>query len=213
MSKKQKKKEKENLFEFKIVTIGDTKVGKTSIIKRYIDNKFYYNTISTVGIYNSQKIITLKNGEEIKLKLVDTAGQERYNSLSKNYFRNTHAVLFVFSFDSSNSFQNLGNWIKLFNEENTNQKKIVQYLIGNKKDLKKEVDADEISFFLEDNKELIYKETSAKEDDNHINELFQEIGEKLYEINKKYKNSNKKEIKISQHIEKENKCALRDCFV
>ena len=213
MSKKQKKKEKENLFEFKIVTIGDSQVGKTSIIKRYIDNKFHYNTVSTIGIFNSQKKIILKNGEEIILKLVDTAGQERYNSLSKNFFRNTHAVLFVFSFDSPKSFKNLGKWIKLFNEENTNQKKIVLYLIGNKKDLKKEVDEDEISFFLEDNNEFFYKETSAKEEDNHINELFQEIGEKLYEINKKYKNSNKKEIKISEHKEKINKCALRDCFM
>ena len=213
MSSKQKKEEKENIFEYKVITIGDSKVGKTSIIKRFIDNKFYENTLPTLGIFNSQKKITLKNGEEIILKLVDTAGQERYSSLTKHYFRNAHAVLFVFSLDCTDSFNNLVKWINLFNEENPNQKKIVLYLIGNKKDLEKEVDEDKISFFLEDNQQFCYKETSAKEEDNHINELFEEIGEKVYEINKNFQKSDGRRLRLAGVKEKKNNCGLSKCLM
>jgi len=69
----------EESIVFKIITIGDSSVGKTSIIKRYIDNNFSESMLASIGIGKSQKQIVLRNGQKIFLNLIDTAGQERFN--------------------------------------------------------------------------------------------------------------------------------------
>ena len=117
-----KKKEQEELV-FKVITIGDSSVGKTSIIRRYIYNVFDDNTMSTIGLTFCFKEVKLKNGKKVQLKLVDTAGQEKYNALTKSYFKNVDGVLFIFDFNNLESFQNIEKWINLF-EENNNGKGI-----------------------------------------------------------------------------------------
>ena len=68
---------------FKIITLGDSFVGKTSLLKKYVHNIFDENITNTIGMNITYKNITLKNNEEIRLKLVDTAGTEKYKSISK----------------------------------------------------------------------------------------------------------------------------------
>ena len=75
-----------NEIMFKVITLGDSGVGKISIIKRYANNIFYENVLSTVGVGFAFKEVELSNKKKIKLKLIDTAGQEKFKSLAKSYF-------------------------------------------------------------------------------------------------------------------------------
>ena len=89
-------KSKENADTMRVITLGESGVGKTSIIRRYIHNIFDENNLSTIGLNFSFKEVKLKNGKSINIKLIDTAGQEKYKALAKSYFKNVDAVLFVF---------------------------------------------------------------------------------------------------------------------
>ena len=206
---KKKEKEKNEKLTFKIITIGDANVGKTSIIRRYIYNVFNEITMSTIGLTFSFKEIILKNGEKIKLKLVDTAGQEKYNSLSKSYFKNVDGVLFIFAFNKLESFQNIEKWMHLF-EESNNDTNLPKYLIGNKNDLEKEVDKDLIDNFIE-KYNYKFEECSALNNDN-IDHIFQDIGEVLYQ-QYQLKEKDQKNIKITEFVEKKEKknciCEIR----
>ena len=122
MSKSKKHNEKINdEISFKIITIGDSGVGKTSIIRRYVYDAFNDNTISTIGVTFCYKDIEWKSGEKIKLKLIDTAGQEKFNALTKTYFKNVDGVLFVFDYNNPITFEDIENWISLFEENNSSK--------------------------------------------------------------------------------------------
>ena len=175
-------KKKENGEDtMKVITLGESGVGKTSIIRRYIHNIFDENNLSTIGLNFSFKQVKLKNGKSINIKLIDTAGQEKYKALAKSYFKNVDAVLFVFALNNKDSFDSMKNWINLFNENHNGKEGIPMYLIGNKADLQREVQKDLVDEFIIKNK-YRYFETSAK-DNNGIDELFQELSEDLYKIN------------------------------
>ena len=181
---KDKKKEnyyykKEDEIIFKIITLGDSGVGKTSIINQYITGKYNDNISSTLGTnYGYKKLII--NHTQILLKLIDTYGQEKYKSLSKSYFKNADGVLFVFGLNDKGSFDKVKDWIKYYNEECIIEN-VPKVLVGNKCDLEmdKELDQNIIKEFAEENK-IQYIETSAKNNKN-INELFEEMGKMIYE--------------------------------
>ena len=173
-------KNKENADTMRVITLGESGVGKTSIIRRYIHNIFDENNLSTIGLNFSFKEVKLKKGKSINIKLIDTAGQEKYKALAKSYFKNVDAVLFVFSLNNQDSFDNMKNWINLFNDNHNGKEGIPKYLIGNKADEKREVQKNMVDEFLSKNK-YKYFETSAK-DNNGIDELFQELSEDLYTI-------------------------------
>ena len=173
-----------NSITFRIITLGESGVGKTSIIKRYVYNNYSDDNISTIGVSFAFKEIILKDNTKIKLKFVDTAGQERYRSLTKTYFKNTEAVLYVFSLDQEGSLEKIKEWTNLF-KLNNGQEGIPSYLIRNKCDLdkgkKKESEAiqEEVNKLMIQYNFLDFKIISAK-DNKNIDELFQEIGEKCY---------------------------------
>jgi len=198
-SKDKKKKNKENKNEIKeddiilkIITLGDSGVGKTSIIDQYINRKFNENNASTVGINFAYKKLFINQTQKIFLKLIDTCGQEKYRSLSKTYFKHVNGVLYVFGLNDKDSFDNITEWMKYFDEECT-IKDAPKVLVGNKCDLEmdKELDNNIIKQFAEANK-MQYIETSAK-DNKNINKLFEEMGKMIY---KKGLPSNKQDIKI-----------------
>ena len=199
-----KKKEKEEII-FKIITRGDTNVGKTSIIRRFLYNVFEEESISTIGVSFSFKEVKLQNGQIIKLKLVDTAGQEKFKSVTKSYFKNTDGVLFVFDYNDEKSFENISEWIQIF-EENKNKDTISRFLIANKSDLEHRVSEDSINSFLNQHKDKYkFEKTSALENIN-IEKVFQELAEELYKIhlNTANKGQNKKIILKSNYQQKGN---------
>jgi small GTP-binding protein len=159
----------------KILLIGDTKVGKTSLIMTFTEQTFCEKYISTIGIEYKDKNI-MKNGYKINLKIWDTAGQERFNALTKTMYRNVNGVLYVCDITNKESFDGLKNWIK-----NTYDiaKDIKGIIVGNKTDLGEErvVSEEDIKEFAE-NKNMPYIETSAKTGAN-VNKSFDLLVEEL----------------------------------
>ena len=177
--------EKNNL-EYKIITLGDSSVGKTSIINRFINDTFDEELTPTLGIKHTFKTLEINN-TKVKLSVIDTNGQEKYRSLSVSYFRHADVVLFIFNLNEPLSFNNIQEWINVFNDNNNKKKVILKYLIGSKSDLEQRVEQNLIDEFANNNN-MLYMATSAKTN-NQINELFQKIGEDIIEEEEKKTNN------------------------
>ena len=180
------KTEPNNVLTFKIIVIGNSGVGKTSITTNAVKSVFIDNYRSTIGM----EIFTLYlkvNGVVIKLQIWDTCGQEIYRSLIKNFYRNSSLAIIVYSIEQQSSFKDVNLWIKELKVNSSPDIKIV--LIGNKSDLqnKREVSYEEGKKYLDDDEVINFFETSAKTGDN-IKKLFKEISILLY---KDYKHFNR----------------------
>ena len=170
--------EKKYDFIFKIILIGNSSVGKSSIIQRYIQKIFNDEYTCTIGVDFFMKTIDI-NDKLIKLQLWDTAGTERFKSITTGYYRGANAAFVVFDLTSRVSFNSISEWIQnYYNYSNPNSEKNV-VLIGNKSDLKesREITEEEINKFVVSNN-IKYFETSAKNGEN-IDECFYYIAEKL----------------------------------
>ena len=164
-------------IEIKLLTLGDTSVGKSSFIIKFIDDKFSYNYIATMGLDFKQKIIELDNGELVKLRIFDTAGQERFKSISINFIKKADGILLLYDITNRSSFESVNKWIESIRE--VADEKISIILIGNKCDLEKErkISKDEgEAKSAEFN--LPFFETSCKEGIN-IKEVFLKISEEI----------------------------------
>ena len=149
----------------KILIIGDSNVGKTSILLQYTSNFFQETHIATIGVEFKLKEIMLDN-IEYKLNIWDTAGQERFKAITKSFFKAADGIVFVYDVTNKPSFVNIKNWIKDA-ESKANDFKII--IVGNKIDLN---DSREVSF--EEGKNLAKKkncpffESSAKDKINNF---------------------------------------------
>ena len=123
----------ENVVELKIILLGDVGVGKTNIISRYISGDFNQSLNPTVGSSFGEKKIK-KDGVTYLLKVWDTVGQERYNSITKLFVQGSHIIILVYSIDNLQSFQKLNFWLT-FIRENLTDGKYILALIANKRDL------------------------------------------------------------------------------
>jgi small GTP-binding protein len=156
-------------FTIKLLMIGDSNVGKTSILNKYVTNKFTDEFTTTIGIDFHIKRITVNN-KIVKLQLWDTAGQERFRAVTIGYFRGAQGAVVVYDVTNRESFNNIKKWIK--DIDKNCYKDIVIFLVGNKID---EIDNREVS--TEEGKELSeeyninHYECSAKTGKN-IEELY-----------------------------------------
>ena len=158
-------------IKLKLLIIGDSSVGKTSMLLSYTDNYFPESHLATIGVeYKVKEIETDKYN--ISLQIWDTAGQERFRSITKSFFRNTNGIIFVYDVTCRKSFQSVKEWIKDSELHDTGFEKI---LCGNKIDLKekREVNFDELEEFGM-KKKIEVMEISAKERIK-INDAFQKI--------------------------------------
>ena len=160
-------------INLKILLVGDSAVGKTTLILKYVDGKFSDSHITTIGFEYKDKEITV-NDRKINLQIWDTSGQERYRSITKNFYRNAHGILFVFDVTNQTSFDHLKDWLNSSNECDIDFKKII---VGNKIDLNgRVVNKETMEFFAEKNQIKKSYETSAK-DGTNVDLIFKEMAE------------------------------------
>ncbi|KAH9496036.1 Ras- protein Rab-33B [Bulinus truncatus] len=166
---------------FKIIVIGDSNVGKTCLTYRFCSGKFPDKTEATIGVDFREKQLDV-DGENIKLQLWDTAGQERFRkSMVQHYYRNVHAVIFVYDITKISSFENMSQWIEECDRHNLN-KHIPRILVGNKCDMVDRVAVNtNMAQKFADAHGMPLFETSAKDDDraNHVDAIFMTVAHKL----------------------------------
>lgn len=173
-------------YLFKIVTIGDSGVGKSCILSRFAINEFDESSKSTIGVEFRSK--TIKSiGKRVKLQIWDTAGQERYRAITNAYYRGTMGVMLVFDLSRPETFRNLDLWLTEI-RNNTSCLRIT--LVGNKADLRhlRMVATADAKAYAEKNG-LDYIETSAK-DATNVDKAFTDIAVKLLKDFKITRDSN-----------------------
>ena len=196
---------------FKLILIGDSYVGKSNILLKYLKNQFNENSKTTIGVEFGTKNIIINN-KRIKIQIWDTAGQERYRSITSAYYKGAKGALIVYDITRKNTFDNIDKWItdlKLNGDKN-----ICIIILGNKYDL---IDKREINKNDGIKKAEMYKtaflETSALNGDN-ISKAFDELIEQIVINNKNiFQDNNKNEIDkgVNLNDEKNNnkkKCCL-----
>ena len=176
-------------YLFKILVIGDVGVGKTSLIRRLTKGYFAENITSTVGVDYGSKVLNV-HGDKVKLQCWDTAGQEKYRSITQSYYRSADVVLMVFDITNRGSFASIPQW--LVDVQRYTSKNTLKVLVGNKTDLKgaKRKVNSRSAANLAEFEDLLYIETSAKWDDN-VEMLFTELAEQLRENAKRSRNLNR----------------------
>jgi Rab family protein len=167
---------------YKIIIIGDTSVGKTALLSKYLKGIFPTSPLSTVATEFATKIIQIKEGGYIKAQIWDTAGEEKYKSITYHHYKKSVGGLIVYDITKRSTFENVKNWYNdlIYKAE----KGCIIALIGNKLDLvekngkKREVSKEEAQSYAEDNHMLFY-ETSAY-NGNNINDIFEELMQTIY---------------------------------
>ena len=174
---------------FKIILIGDTSVGKTNILSRYINDTFSETSKSTVGVELATKVEHY-NYKKIKIQIWDTAGQERYKSITTSYYKGAKGAFIVYDITKKESFKNVDKWIKDLKE--FGDEDVVILIIGNKCDLEdeREVSIEEVKKKAE-LFDIGYCETSALKAKN-IDYAFQTLIKLVAEKMEKEKNGENK---------------------
>ena len=167
-------------FLFKMILIGDSSVGKSNILLKYLKDQFDPNSRATVGVEFGTKNITLNN-KKIKIQIWDTAGQERYRSITSAYYKGAKGAFIVYDITRKTTFENIDKWIADLKTNGDSNISIV--LIGNKSDLeeKREVTKEEGLKKSQDCK-TAFLETSALNGDN-VHKAFDELIEQIYQNN------------------------------
>ena len=188
--------------KFNVSILGEKRVGKTSLVQVLTGFGFNESDIQTVGIDNFiyDKEIDNKN---FKFMIFDTAGQEKFRSLSATTIQLAEGFLLVFSVDNRESFNLINFWIESISENSKIEEKVL-ILVGNKIDIeKREITEDEARKYAESMK-MKYFETSAKENKG-INEVFDEIFNDIYELNKNKINEKKDNFQLKEEPLKKDK--------
>ena len=166
---------------YKILLLGDSAVGKSCLLLRYCDDKFQDLHLATIGLDFRLKTIHLENNKKVKVQIWDTAGQDRFLAITKNYYRGANGILLVFDVTDKTSFDHIKNWIEEAPE------KIIIYLVGNKIDCtNNRIISNEEGNKLAKQFSLKYYETSAKTNEN-VDSTFLEL---IKEIDSIYSDSN-----------------------
>lgn len=164
------------ICHFKLVLLGDSAVGKSCLVVRFVRDEFFEFQEPTIGAAFLTQTVTLDDAT-VKFEIWDTAGQERYRSLAPMYYRGAAAAIVVFDITKKDSFNGAKSWVKEL--QRRGDPNVVIALAGNKADMesKRKVQTEEAQQYAQDS-DIIYMETSAKTALN-VRNLFVEIAKKL----------------------------------
>jgi small GTP-binding protein len=164
--------------KIQIICLGDGKVGKTSILRRYKDGTFTTHHLTTIGVDYINVDLTINN-EQVSVKIWDTAGQERFRTITHTFYKQSQGVLLVYDITDKESFESISGWVNSIYEHADTT--VVKYLLGNKCDMadERKVTYEEGSKVAAQN-EMKFFETSAKEDKN-IRESIESIAKDVIE--------------------------------
>ena len=189
--------------KYKIMVLGESKVGKTSLIKRYTKDQFGGVYLTTVGMDFQDKIIEIED-KKVRLQVWDTAGQERFRNVTKSYFQSSHGLLVVYDITDKESFDKIKFWIENIKNNAPENAKLI--LVGNKCDL-----ANERKVTIEDgenkarNYNIKFFESSAK-DGTNVNELFFYLANEIYQDEKTKEKDNKNSLKLKAKKKEKKGC-------
>ena len=197
---------------FKIVLIGDSFVGKTNIMSKYLMNEFHEDSKATVGVEFGAKKFDIE-GKSVKAQIWDTAGQERYKSITSTYYKGAKGALIVYDITRKETFDSVDRWISEL--LNSGDKNMTMLLIGNKCDLDnqrqvtKEQGEEKAKAF-----KVAFLETSASSGEN-LDVAFEMIMKEVYSKckNELDEEDRMEEMQIGKEIDltKENKVEKKKC--
>eukprot|EP00538_Stauroneis_constricta_P007088 CAMPEP_0119570146 /NCGR_PEP_ID=MMETSP1352-20130426/43467_1 /TAXON_ID=265584 /ORGANISM="Stauroneis constricta, Strain CCMP1120" /LENGTH=214 /DNA_ID=CAMNT_0007619811 /DNA_START=448 /DNA_END=1093 /DNA_ORIENTATION=- len=164
------------VHHFKLVLLGDTAVGKSCLVVRFVRDEFFEFQEPTIGAAFLTQTVQLDEST-VKFEIWDTAGQERYRSLAPMYYRGASAAIVVYDITNPDSFAGAKSWVKEL--QRRGDPNVVIALAGNKADLeaRRQVDFEEANAYANENG-ILHLETSAK-NANNVKALFVEIAKKL----------------------------------
>ena len=187
---------------YKVLLLGDSTVGKTCFLMRYTDNTFQEIHMSTIGLDYRLKTMTLNSGKQVKVQIWDTAGQDRFRAITKNYYKGAHGIILIYDVTNQITFDNVTNWITQIKEEASD--KVTIFLVGNKIDDEKnrKVETEEGKKLAEEFK-LKFYETSAKIGTN-VETTFKDLVQIIDEVSAQ--NNNLKGGKLTKTTGKKKPC-------
>ena len=185
-----------NKKAFKIILVGESSVGKTSIMKRFIENKFNNEYQSTIAAVNTKKLYRIDNDNIAELNIWDTAGEEKFRTITKQFYKDAHGALLIYDITQKETFAKIDSWLDEIID--TAPSDIVIFLIGNKIDMdqKREVEYNDGKNFAEENSILFY-EVSAK-NGNNVGSTFDILANKIFQTMKEEENNENKYMRREQ---------------
>ena len=190
---------------FKILLLGDSAVGKSCLLLRYCENSFQESHLTTIGLDFRLKTVNLEDKRKIKVQIWDTAGEDRFRAITRNYYRGANGIILMYDVTDQKSFEHIRDWVEKIKEDAVEE--IIIYLVGNKIDLNnKRIITNEEGKKLAAEYNIKYYETSVKNSIGveevflslikEMDDLFLEKNNKEVEnpvnLNVKNKNKNKK---------------------
>ncbi|XP_058805000.1 ras-related protein Rab-35 [Phymastichus coffea] len=193
---------------FKLLIIGDSGVGKSSLLLRFADNTFNGNYITTIGVDFKIRTVDV-DGERVKLQIWDTAGQERFRTITSTYYRGTHGVIVVYDVTSGDSFANVKRW--LHEIEHNCDVVVNRILVGNKNDApnQKVVLTEDAQRFANQMGIKLF-ETSAK-DNTNVEEMFMAITREVLRTKKESKERQATKTNDIVNLRKSTKQSRKKC--
>ena len=201
-------------YIIKILTLGDTSVGKSSIVLRFSDDKFDDKIFSTIGIDFKTKYIKLDKFS-VKVLIWDTAGQEKFQNIAKQYYKGANGVLLIYDISNRKSFERIDFWLKEL-KENNRIDELFLYLVGNKIDMedKRVISFQEGEKYAKNNN-INFFEVSAKSGKG-VTELFNNLINGVMEniLKKNEKEEIEDKVRLSTFLEKnyKNEKNKKCCF-
>ena len=190
-------------YLFKVLLVGNSSVGKSSLLLRFVDNQWNDLFVPTIGVDFKIRTMEIDN-KNVKFQIWDTAGQERFKNITASYYRGAHGIFVVYDISDTESFKNINNWL-IEIEKNAN-KNVYKILVGNKCDLE-----DKRTVSYQQGKELAetygmqFIETSAKSNTN-VDEAFHLLGREVMKMSlndkeKNFGNKDKNKMKLDKKTE------------